>query len=224
MARKEDKQKALIMRKKGMSYSQIKEKLKVSKSTLSGWLYDMPLSEERIRELRDNSPIRIEKYRNTMRAKKEARLKEVYKKVSKEIGNLSKRDLFLTGLFLYWGEGTKAQNSSVVLTNTDPNMLKFFIKWLELFSVRRKDLKIKLHLYSDMNTRKSLDFWSKELRIPISQFRKSYIKKTSLKSISYKNGFGKGTCCIVFENRDLWEYIKMGLKYISEMNIKNIHP
>ena len=65
MARKEDKQKAITMRKKGMSYSQIKEKLNVSKSTLSGWLYNMPLSEKRIRELQADSPVRIEKYRNT---------------------------------------------------------------------------------------------------------------------------------------------------------------
>jgi len=37
--------------------------------------------EKRIKELRGNSPIRIERYRNTMRAKKETRLKEVFKKV-----------------------------------------------------------------------------------------------------------------------------------------------
>ena len=83
MARKEDKQKALIMRKGGMSYSQIKEKLGVNKSTLSGWLQNLPLSKKRIRELRDNNPVRIERYRNTMRAKKEDRLKEVYKKYLK---------------------------------------------------------------------------------------------------------------------------------------------
>ena len=219
MARKKDKQKALAMRKNGMSYSQIKEKLGVSKSTLSGWLYNMPLSEARIRELQADNPIRIERYRNTMRAKRETRLKEVYKKVTKDIGNFSKRDLFLAGLFLYWGEGTKAANSSVVLTNTNPAMLKFFIRWLELLSIKRKDLKVKLHLYSDMNIRQSLDFWSKELKIPISQFRKPYIKKTSLKSITYKNGFGKGTCCVMFENRDLWEYIIMGMKYISKISI-----
>jgi len=218
MARKKDKQKALEYRSKGYSYSQIKEKLKISKSTLSGWLHDMPLSEKRIRELRADSPIRIERYRNTMRAKKDTRLKEIYKRVHKDIGILSKRDLFLAGLFLYWGEGTKASNCSVVLTNTNPAMLKFFIKWLELFNVKRKSLKVKLHLYSDMNIKKSLDFWSKELKIPISQFRKPYIKKTSLKSITYKNGFGKGTCCVMFDNRDVWEYIIMGLKYISEIS------
>ena len=220
MARKLDKQKAILMRKKGMSYSQIKENLGISKSTLSGWLYDMPLSEKRIRELQADSPIRIEKYRNTMRSKKNARIEEVYEKVSKDIGNFSKRDLFLAGLFLYWGEGTKAQNSLVALTNTNPAMIKFFIKWLALFGVQNKDLKIKLHLYSDMNVKKSLDFWSKELNIPVYQFYKPYIKKAGLKSITYKNGFGKGTCSVIVGSRDLWEYIVTALKYISDRNYK----
>ena len=224
MARKEDKQRALAMRKKGMSYSQIKEKLNVSKGTLSGWLYDMPLSPERIRELQADSPIRIEKYRNTMRAKRETRLGKVYKKASKDIGNFSKRDLFLAGLFLYWGEGTKVQKNAVTLTNTNPAMLKLFIKWLDLFDIKRKYLKIKLHLYSDMNIKHSLDFWSKELNISISQFRKPYIKKTQLRSITYKNGFGKGTCCVMFDNRDLWEYITMSLEYISKVSNENFRP
>jgi hypothetical protein len=218
MARKLDKQKAIAMRQKGMSYSQIKEKIKISKSTLSIWLSEMPLSEKRIMELRDNSPIRIEKYRNTMRAKKDVRLEEVYKKVSKEIGNFSKRDLFIAGLFLYWGEGTKAQNSLVALTNTNPAMLKLFIKWLKLFGVENKDLKVNLHLYKDMNIKATLDFWSKELKIPLSQFHKPYIKKTDLKSITYKNGFGKGTCSVILGSRDLWEYIMMSIKYISKDN------
>ena len=86
MARKLDKQKAISLRNKGYSYNQIKEKIKVSKGTLSGWLSDMPLSEERIRELRDFNPQRIERYRNTMKIKKDTRLREVYKKVSKDIG------------------------------------------------------------------------------------------------------------------------------------------
>ncbi len=224
MARKQDKQSVLAMRKRGMSYSQIKGKIKISKSTLSVWLKDLPLDEKRIRELRDNSPIRIEKFRNTMRAKKEMRLYEVYKKVANDICDLSKRDLFLTGLFLYWGEGTKSQNSLVALTNTNPAMVKFFIQWLKLFGVKSKDLKIKLHLYSDMKIKESLDFWSKELNIPISQFYKPYVKKNTLKSISYKNGFGKGTCSVIFGSRDLWEYITMGLKYISEISNENFRP
>jgi hypothetical protein len=220
VTRKIDKQKALQLRKKGWSYSQIQEKLGVGKSTLNTWLCDLPLPQERIRELRANSSKRIERFRNTMRIKKESRLEGVYKKVSHDIGVLSSRDLFLAGLFLYWGEGTKMQNSSVVLTNTNPAMLKVFIRWLELFNVKRTDLRIKLHLYSDMDVKKSTDFWSKELNIPATQFRKPYIKKTDLQSISYKSGFGKGTCCVMFGSRDLWEYITMALEYISQSNDK----
>ena len=69
-----------------------------------------------------------------------------------------------------------------------------------------------------MNKKEMLDFWSKELKIPLSQFHKPYIKKTDMKSISYKNGFGKGTCSVILGSRDLWEYIMMSIKYISKIN------
>ena len=207
MARKLDKQKAITMRKKGMSYSQIKDSLKISKSTLSNWLSDMPLSDARIKILRDDNPIRIERFRNTMKAKKEARLDQVFKKVSKDIGKLSKRDLFISGLFLYWGEGTKTKNCSVEFTNTNPNMIKFFLRWLELFKVKKSHLRIKLHLYQDMNIDEAIDFWQKELRIDKEQFYKPYVKKSIKKSLNYQKGFGKGTCSVIFNNRDLYEYI-----------------
>ena len=220
MARKKDKQKALTLRKQGMSYSQIKEKLGISKSTLSGWLQNFPLSEKRIRELRDNSPIRIERYRNTMRAKKEIKLFEAYLVMSQKIKKISSRELFLVGLFLYWGEGHKTGNA-VGLTNTNPDMLKFYIRWLKLFGVKRNQLKVHLHLYSDMNIKKQEKYWSKELSIPLSQFRKSYIKKNKFSSITYHNGFGQGTCSVMVGNVKLFNKILMGLKYIQE-NCKTI--
>jgi len=43
MARFQDKEKALALRKQEMSYSQIKSILGISKSTLSSWLRDYPL-------------------------------------------------------------------------------------------------------------------------------------------------------------------------------------
>jgi orotate phosphoribosyltransferase-like protein len=53
MAHRELKQRAIELRQKGYSYSQIKAELGLSKSTLSNWLYDMPLSEERIKYIQD---------------------------------------------------------------------------------------------------------------------------------------------------------------------------
>ncbi len=205
------------MRAKGMSYSQIKEKLGISKSTLSGWLYDMPLSEKRIRELQADSPIRIEKYRNTMRAKREKRLAEHCVVVKKDVGKLSKRDIFIAGLFLYWGEGGKTFNGNTALSNTDPSVLVFFIEWLKIFGVSRDKLKVRLHLYADMNTNTAIKYWSGILHIPVTSFTKSYIKKSSLSGLTYKNGFGHGTCMVTVANKQLNDYILMGIKRIQDM-------
>jgi len=221
MARKIDKQKAIAMRKKGMSYSQIKEKIKVSKSTLSGWLSDMPLSEKRIRELRADSPIRIERYRNTMKAKRDEKNKIAYLNVEKKIGKITDREFLIAGFFLYWAEGSKTKTFSIALTNTNPTMLVLFIRWLTFFNVPKSKLKIHLHLYSDMNIKKQMNFWSKRLNIPISQFRKPYIKKTKLSAITYTNGFGQGTCSVILENGPICAKVMMGIQYIQDVLLKN---
>ncbi len=216
MARKEDRQKAIDLRKKGFSYSQIKNELGVSKSTLSEWLYSMPLSEKRIRELQADSPIRIERFRNTMRGKREEKLNEAYRFMSGKIGKLSDREMLLCGLFLYWAEGLKTKNAAIGLTNTNPKMLQFFIEWLKYFEVPKDKLKVSLHLYSDMNIKKQEKYWSQQLSVPLSQFRKSYIKKTTLDSITYKNGFGQGTCSVIVDGARLCEKVLMGIKFIQE--------
>ncbi len=93
MANKILKQKALEMRHRKMSYSMIKDKLGDSKSTLSWWLKDYPLSKERINELRGNNVQRIERYRNTMAEKRLAKEEIAFKKVSFDIGKMTKREL-----------------------------------------------------------------------------------------------------------------------------------
>jgi len=190
MANKILKQKALEMRAKQMSYSQIKEQLGISKSTLSEWLRNVPLSKERINELRANNESRIEKFRNTMLAKQQVKRDVAYSLVSRDIGKMNKREIFLAGFFLYWAEGGKTKNTTVVLTNTNPVMLKFYLRWLELLKVPKDKIRINLHLYSDMDIKEGVKYWSKILGISESQFRKPYIKKSLFSAITYKNGLG----------------------------------
>ena len=148
MARYKDREKALVLRKEGKSYSQIKKILKVSKSTLSVWLKDYPLSKQRIRELRDHNEQRIEKFRETMRKKKEERLRGFFEEQKRLIFPFTKRELFLLGLFLYWGEGSKNQSNSLYISNTDPSIINFFIFWVaEVLKVPRTKIKVQLHLY-----------------------------------------------------------------------------
>jgi len=203
------------MRKAGHSYSQIKSTLNVSKGSLSLWLKDMPLSDERIRELRDNSQIRIEKTRETKRRKKEQRRTEVYKKVASDIEK-SKNSFFVSGFYLYWGEGTKTAEYSVSFTNTDSTMVRCFIQWLSLLGVPTNRLKVKLHVYSDQNEKRLKEYWSNQTGVPLENFNKTYIKTSELGRKTYKGMYGHGTCVIFYHNRDMYEYVLAGVKYLRD--------
>ncbi len=215
MAHREKKSEALEMRRNGASYSMIKDRVGVSKSTLSLWLRDMPLPEERIRELRDFNETRIERTRETKRRKKEVRLASVRNMAKEKIGKLNQRELFLAGLFLYWGEGGKTKETNIVLSNTDPSMMIFFIKWVETLGVSKDRLKIRINLYSDMNIEKELQYWSKTLHIPLSQFRKPYMKESKRSDITYTQKFTHGTCNVIYENRDIAELVLQSLREIQ---------
>ncbi|MCR4311042.1 MAG: helix-turn-helix domain-containing protein, partial [Candidatus Taylorbacteria bacterium] len=160
--REKDHDHAVKLRLKGLSYSQIKEKLQVSKSTLSGWLSEYPLSDERIRQLRGNNPQRIERCRNTKAKKKQRRIDCVYEKVRKDIGILSKREIFLAGLFLYWGEGYKSAPATTGIANTDPAILRIFIRWLNAVKAPTEKIVARIHIYSDMDKNATINYWKKE--------------------------------------------------------------
>jgi len=216
MARYEDRVKAVSLRKQGLSYAAIKERLDVSKSTLSYWLRDLPLSREKINELRSLSPRRIERYRATMRKKREERLSAVYRQVEKTVKKLSDREILIAGLFLYWGEGGKTKPYTISLTNTDPDMVRFYMKWLRLLGVPKSKIKVRLHTYTDMNLVHIKQFWVDVTKIPLAQFHMPQIKQSNGEKIHYR-GYGHGTCTIIVDDRDVSEYVLQGLVYLKKL-------
>lgn len=215
MTRLQDRQRALVLREEGKSYSQIKEILNVGKGTLSFWLKDHPLPEKRIRELRDWNQQRIERYRQTRHTQKENRLKIVYEQQKKIVFPFSKRDLLIAGLFLYWGERSKTK-PELEVANTDPAVPRFFIYWVTKFlKLDKSKIRAHLHLYSDMDVEKELIFWSRALDIQKTQFMKPYIKKKSSKTIN-RGTFGHGTCTIRVGSVRVAEGVYMGLKAIRD--------
>ena len=220
MAKLKEKEKAIQLRKLGKSYREIRSLLPVSKGSLSLWLRDCPLSVGKMRELRDLSAIRIEHYRETRTQKRDAKLAGIYKTEKARILPLSKKELFIAGLFLYWGEGSKSTLSNyVAFSNTDPAMINFFIKWLENFGCERKKLVIRMHFYQDMDIIKETNYWAKTLGISRTQFKKPYIKESKFSSLSYKRGFGHGTCNVLVYDAMLGKKIMMGLKVLSDFFI-----
>ncbi len=217
MARTKDRSHVLTLRKQGMSYSQIKTITGICKGTLSAWLHDLPLSKERISELRDRSAQRIEKFRATMQAKQKAQLAIIYQKEKERILPLSKKELFLAGLLLYWAEGTKNPKRGLNFSNSNPAMIKFFLRWVqEILRIPISSYKILLHLYNDMNMNDEIQYWSNILQIPRENFSKPYIKPTTRDKITYKGTFTHGTCNVRIGSVVLAKKTLMGIQVIAD--------
>lgn len=175
------KPEAIKLRKAGDSYKMIATKLGLSKSTLNGWLSRIPFTpnEELIKR------VGLAKLKSALHKHKikTDSIKRANEEGKKDIGRLSDRDLFMLGIGLYLGEGGKAFES-IRLSNSDPEIIKLAIKWFyRNCGIKRKNIRLRIHLYPDNNIKDALVFWSKETRIPLSQFGKTMIdiRKDKLK-------------------------------------------
>ncbi len=212
------REQVIKLRLQGYTYGQIKRSLGVSKSTLSDWLRNLPLTSNQ-QELLKKNKLRVrdlgrEKFITTFKNRRLTRLKAVLGKQEKYLLPLTEKELFLAGLFLYWGEGAK-RHGMISISNTDPRVVKFSLYWMiKILKIPKSLIKVNLHLYKDMNVAKSIDFWARELNLPIEQFRKPYIKKSNKEGLTYKS-FGQGTCRLYAGSVELSEKIAMSIKAIS---------
>lgn len=222
MSHTELRRKALMLRKQRKSYSQIKSILGVSKSTLSEWLRNYPLTREEINNLRANSEIRIERYRQTMKKKRDDKLHQYYKEEKRKYKRLTNRELLIAGLFLYWGEGSKVSRHTISINNTDPKLVQFALYWMtRALAIPKKNIHVYLHLYKDMNKDLEMKYWSKILRISLKQFTKPYIKNSRRSDIDQK-GFGHGTCGVSAYNTVLKDKILIGIQILADHYVRKL--
>jgi len=220
------REKAIRLRlDKRASYSEISKILKVSKSTLSYWLKDFPLNKEEILELRrkcwSKGEASREKYRLTMRTKKEDFAREMYSEKFEKMKNFSKDSFFTAGLMLYLAEGAKKKESAIVLANTDYRVIKFFIKWLkEFMTIIPKDLRIQLHLYENMDIQKEVIFWIRALGLKKSQIYKPSIRKLQKGSFTYGESYRHGTCSLYAFGVKKTTELLMSIKAFVDLYLK----
>ncbi len=217
------RQKALKLRTKNrLSYGDIQKRLNVSKSTLSYWLREHPLSEAEIVRLRRRAWLRgeasRERFINAMREKREQLEQEIYHKQIKRLANLKKESFFVAGLMLYLGEGDKRNRVRVGLANTDPAIIQFFVKWLkEFLGVDKEKIRVELHLYENMNIEAERMFWKKITGLPKEQFYKTQIRKLQKNSFTYKESHRHGTCSIIVTNVEKKRKIMMAIKAFLDL-------
>jgi len=189
MSKPEQQQRALSLRVNGHSIGSIAETLSVSKSTVSHWCRNIALTEKQIRVIAERSHHqatesllrvserqRLERQRNIVKTTQEG---------IHDVGKITKRDLHMVGLGLYWGEGYKKGSQELGFTNSDPVMIVFYIEWLQkVYLIKKSDLILRVSI-NDQHTHrveKVMKYWSTITKIPLTQFTKvSLIKNTSKK-------------------------------------------
>ena len=191
-----DKNQALKLRLQGKSYGEINAILGVPKATLSDWFTGLELSEkanERIQKRVYEKSIAglIKRNRNQTHIAQQ-RARQTREVARKEVATLSKNDIFLLGVALYWAEGYKRPivkdgkvktNHPVSMTNSDPLLIKLFLRFLrETCRVPEEKISANVRIYEHQNEVYLLEFWSKTTGIPYNRFQKFYygVSKSSL--------------------------------------------
>lgn len=177
--KKDTRFEAIRLRSEGWAYSVISRRLCVSKSTLSCWLRMVPFrpNEEEVKRITKARAI-------SAQLRGERRLESIrnaHTQALHDIGAFTKRDLFMFGLGLYLGEGSKAQEQ-VQLVNADPDTIRIGVEWLKHFClVPDENLRLIVHGYPDTDVAISERFWSDVSGIPLAQFSKAIIDRRTSK-------------------------------------------
>lgn len=84
---------------------------------------------------------------------------------------LEEHQLFALAIGLYMGEGTRNGIHEVALANTNPNVLKIFIRFMiEICGVQRDKLRLKLNVYDDCDVEEAINWWCNQVNLKKEQF------------------------------------------------------
>jgi len=207
------------LRKEGFPINEIKDKLGLSKSTVSVWCRDIVLNEEQYKKIKKDHIFKTQKGRLIgAQMNKSKRLKaiidaEIFGK--KLVKKISKREILLIATALYWSEGSKSDRTSgFVFVNSDPEMIlvmKLFL--MEVFDIPHREIvcSIQINRIHQERIEAVLNFWKKLLNLPDSQFRKPYYINTKVSKVyaNYSNYYG--TCRLVVKKGTNLKYKMLGL-------------
>ncbi len=211
------------LRRKGVSVRKIAQFLSVPKSTTSLWVRDIILTVEQFETLQQVKlkGSELGRLKGAFKQKQERlKLMEGFANQGiKLLSNLTEREFLIAGIALYWGEGGK-KNRRIEFCNSDPRMIKFFIRWLQnCFSVKIEVLRGYIGINGIHLKRENVvkQYWSKLTGIPLSQFRKTYFKKAANKKVYENFNEHYGTLNVRVAKSAALYYKVMGL--IEALNI-----
>jgi len=192
---------AIKLRKRGLSIGRIERRLGIPRSTLSGWLKNVKLTQgqkEKLLQDWKNALVKARKkavlWHNAQKAKRLLEAKCEALKTLEKIDINDPNIIELALAMLYLGEGAKTTDETAI-GSSDPSILKFFLAILKgIYNLDVRKIRCELNLRADQSPEKMKRFWAKELKLPLSNFRHVNIDKRTIGSKTYPNY--KGVCHI----------------------------
>jgi hypothetical protein len=213
-----DRGKVFALRKRGWSYNLIHKKLGVPISTLSNWLSEISWSKTIRKDLTQKAFIKVypqlQAMNQTRMLKWEKWREEARQEAKRDFGSLSQDQLFIAGVVIYWGEGDKNPKNPVRVSNTDPHMLKIFVKFLRAICALSED-KVKAHLvlYPDLDEPTCKKYWSSLIGIRQTLFYKTQVIQGKHKT----RRLGYGICTVEVSSRQLKEKMLVWIKNMPQI-------
>jgi hypothetical protein len=192
-----EKQQAIKLRKNGRSYSQIGKYLNVPKSTLSYWFSNLKISQDaqdliNIRSHKKSTAALIKRNKQqTFLAKERAAV--IREESKKEVVNLIKDPLFVSGISLYWAEGYKkgaygSKWKSVDFANSDPEMISIMMKFfIKICGISINKIRAQVIAHENVNIDLAVKYWSKLTKISPERFIKTSLPKKIISKNKRKN-------------------------------------
>jgi hypothetical protein len=192
-AKDELRAKARDLRKQGLDYEQIVAELGVSKSSVSLWVRDLPrpprLSYE---ESRKRSAEGVRRYWAVQGPIREAERQAISAAAAAQIGTLNDREIIIAGAIAYWCEGAKnkpyRRDDRVIFMNSDPALVKFFLRFLEAAGTERDGLIYSVQIHETADVDAAQRFWLDITRADPDQFRRPTLKRHNPKTLRKNTG------------------------------------
>jgi hypothetical protein len=184
------KAKAIELRKQGLTYREIMAQIPIAKSTLSDWLHSVGLSKYQKQRLTAKKLEAIGKGGAAKRAQRITRTEKIMAAAIKDIGIITRRELWLMGVMLYWAEGSKEKEyrpgSPTRFSNTDPDMIRLYLLWLKEICHKTFDdliIEVYIHHLHRERTEEILAFWTDAINGPKDVIAHVYYKKGNPKTL-----------------------------------------
>ena len=177
------REKARELRTEGLSYNEIVAQLGVAKSSVSLWVRDIPCP-KRFHYVHNERRLEGLRRFNEARAVRHAAESTA---AGAEIGELSDRELLIAGAIAYWCEGAKnkpnRKANRVTFINSDPKLIAFFLRFLDVAGVSRDDLVFRVYIHENADPESAQRFWLAVTCTKLEQFRSPVLKHHNPKTI-----------------------------------------